>query len=66
MADRYTNYSDEDCDLANEWWNDFCALSEEQRKKAEAIISLNRFDDGDYTCDDPQILHVLEYYKIKH
>ena len=65
MSDKYTNYTDEDCDLANEWWKDFCALSEEQRKEAEAIISLNRFDDGDYTCDDPAVLKVLEYYKIK-
>ncbi len=66
MADKYTNYTDEDCDLANEWWRDFCALSEDQRAIIEPIIGLNKFDEGDYQCDDPQILHVLEYYKIKH
>lgn len=64
MADKYTDYSDQDCDKANDWWRDFCALSEEQRQVAKKIISNNRFGDGDYSCSDPCILHVLEYYKI--
>ena len=66
LAGKYTNYTEEDCDLANEWWRDFCALSEEQRKTAETIIGRNKFEDGDYDCDDKAILHVLEYYKIRH
>lgn len=65
MAERYTERTEEDCDKANEWWNDFCSLNQEQRKIAESIISKNRFGEGDYVCDDPQILHVLEYYKIR-
>ena len=66
MAERYDNYTEEDCDLANEWWRDFCALNEQQRREAEEIIGKNKFDDGDYECSDPQILHVLQYYKIRH
>lgn len=66
MSDRYTNHTNEDCNLANEWWSDWCALNDNQRQIAEAIIGQNKFDDGDYVCDDPQILHILEYYKVKH
>ena len=66
MAERYENYTEEDCDLANEWWRDFCALNEQQRREAEEIIGKNKFDDGDYECSDPQILRVLQYYKIRH
>ena len=36
------------------------------RREAEEIIGKNKFDDGDYECSDPQILHVLQYYKIRH
>ena len=65
LADKYTNYTEDDCNLTNEWWEDFRALNTEQKEIAKAIISKNKFADGDYSCDDSQILHVLEYYKIK-
>lgn len=65
LADKYTDYTEKDCDLANEWWNDFCALSPEQKEQAKSIISKNKFSDGEYVCDDLQVLRVLEYYKIK-
>ena len=65
LADKYTDYTEEDCDLANEWWNDFCALSPEQKEQAKSIISKNKFGDGEYVCDDLQVLRVLKYYKIK-
>lgn len=64
LADRYKNHSDEDCDLANEWWEKFCSLSAEKRKVAESIISLNKFKDIDYECTDKEILDVLSYYSI--
>lgn len=64
MAERYTNYTKDDCDKANEWWRDFCALSDNQKELAKQIISKNKFEDGDFLCNDPEILHVLEYYKI--
>lgn len=65
LADRYTSSSDEDCDLANEWWDKFKSLSPSKRKKAECIIAMNKFDDGDYKCSDQAVLEVLSYYKIK-
>ena len=30
LADKYTTRSEEDCDLANEWRDKFCALSDEK------------------------------------
>ena len=65
LADKYKDYSEEDCDLANEWWHDFCKLSPEQMEQAKMIISKNKFGDGEYSCTDSQISQVLEYYKIK-
>lgn len=64
LADSYTKKYGEESDLANEWWDKFCSLSGEQLEKAKAIIALNKFKDGDYECNDPQIEEVLSYYKI--
>lgn len=64
LADRYKGHSDKDCNLANEWWAKFNALSDKQRDIAKSIIALNRFKDGEYKCIDPSILEVLQYYKI--
>ena len=30
----------------------------------EDIIARNKFSEGDYVCDDPEIVEVLSYYKI--
>ena len=64
LADRYTDFSEEDNDLANEWWADFCALSEEKLEIAKEIIAKNKFNKEDYECDDPDVLNVLGYYSI--
>lgn len=64
LADRYTNHSKEDCDLANEWWKKFSALSPEKLEEAKGIIACNKFKDGEYECDDSDIEEVLRYYKI--
>ena len=64
LADRYKNHSSEDCDLANEWWTKFCSLPTEKLEIAQAIISLNKFKEGDYECTDKEILDVLSYYSI--
>lgn len=64
LAERYTTVTEHDCDLANEWWQKFQALSEEKQKIAKSIIAMNKFRDGDYNCEDDEILAVLEYYKI--
>ena len=64
LSDKYKNHSDDDCDLANEWWDKFSALPKEKLKIAKSIIALNKFKQGDYECSDEQILEVLSYYTI--
>lgn len=63
LAERYTNHSDKDCNLTNEWWDKFNALPPEKLECAKEIIALNKFKDGEYQCDDPEIEDVLWYYK---
>ena len=63
LAERYTNHSDKDCDLANEWWDKFNALVPEKFEQAKQIIALNKFKVGEYQCDDADIEEVLWYYK---
>ena len=65
LAERYTQHSSEDCDLANEWWAKFSSLEEDKLTKAKEIIARNKFEDGAYECDDEDILEVLAYYNIK-
>ncbi len=65
LAERYTSHSDDDCDLANEWWEKFKSLSSKRQEKAKKIIELNQFNDSDITTTDKKVLEVLEYYKIK-
>jgi len=62
LADKYKDYSDEDNDMANEWWRDFCALSGKQLKIAKSIIAKNDFRESEFGCDDPAVLKVLKYY----
>lgn len=64
LADKYTDFSEEDNDLANEWWEVFCALPEEKRLIAKSIIAKNQFKEGDYRTDDPDIKKVLSYYCV--
>ena len=64
LAEKYTDNTGEDNDMANEWWRDFCALPPEKLDLAKTIISKNRFRNGDYECNDPDILRVLSYYLI--
>ena len=64
LAERYTTVTKHDCDLANEWWDKFTALSPEKLETAKEIIARNKFKDGDFVCDDSDILEVLSYYRI--
>lgn len=64
LADKYTEYSEDDCGLANEWREKFHALPNDKLIKAQEIIKLNKFKDGDYVCHDKEINEVLKYYKI--
>lgn len=64
LADRYSKVTEHDCNLTNEWWAKFCALPEDKLKIAKSIIALNKFKDGDYDCEDEDILEVLSYYTI--
>lgn len=64
LAERYTTVTEHDCDLANEWWAKFESLTPEKLNKAKSIIALNKFKDGDFECDDKEILDILSYYRI--
>lgn len=64
LAERYTTVTKHDCDLANEWWDKFTALSPKKLETAKEIIARNKFKDGDFECDDSDILEVLSYYRI--
>ena len=64
LAERYTIVTEHDCDLANEWWEKFNALTPEKLEEAKSIIALNKFKDSDFECDDKDVLEVLSYYKI--
>src|SRR5699024_7851796 len=48
LAERYTTVTEHDCDLANEWWEKFNALTPEKLERAKSIIALNKFKDGDF------------------
>lgn len=64
LAERYTQHSVDDCNLANEWWEKFNALPPEKLEIAKGIIGLNKFRDEDIKCEDKEILEVISYYKI--
>lgn len=64
LAGRYTTVTEHDCDLTNEWWKKFNALSPEKLAQAKAIISVNKFGEGDFVCEDEEVLEVLNYYRV--
>ena len=64
LAGKYTTVTKHDCDLANEWWKKFNALSPQKLETAKSIIALNKFKDNDVDCSDSDILEVLSYYTI--
>ena len=65
LADKYTKKTPQDCNLANEWWYKFQKLSPEKLEIAESIISKNKFRDGEFECDDDEILDIISYYRIE-
>ena len=66
LADQYTQKNACDCDLANEWWRKFSNLSPEKKEKAKKIIAMNRFKEGDFICEDEDVLDILSYYRIAY
>lgn len=64
LAERYTKKTSQDCNLTNEWWDKFQSLSPEKLETAKSIIALNKFKDGEFECNDEEILDVLSYYQI--
>ena len=64
LAEKYKTVTEHDCDLATEWWDKFNSLSPDKLLVAKDIIARNKFNDGDYECDDKDVVDVLSYYKI--
>ena len=62
---RYKNRYDDESDLANEWWDKFCALNDSSLAKLKKIVGANNFDDETCDVDEPDIREMLEYYKIR-
>lgn len=65
LSSKYKDDSPNDCDLANEWWKKFRNLPDDKLNVAKSIIAKNKFNDGDYECQDKEINDILAYYKIK-
>ncbi|MDD3417844.1 MAG: hypothetical protein PHY47_28295 [Lachnospiraceae bacterium] len=38
LAEKYTQHSEEDCDLTNEWWEKFMRLSPTKLEQAKKIF----------------------------
>lgn len=64
LADRYTAHSSDDCNLANEWWTKFNALSPEKLEVVKRIVAKNEFGIETCKCEDKEIADVLMYYEI--
>lgn len=54
----------EETGIVDQWWNDFCSLTEQQKSIAKPIIERNIFTNFEETVDDAAVQHVLEYYRI--
>jgi len=50
--------------LAEEWWQAWQALSDEEREEAMCIIRRNKFHDGDYVVNNSGVKSILEYYRM--
>lgn len=51
--------------LTVEWWNKFNSLNATQSETLKAIVAKNRFTDEYLTTEDPAVLDVIEFYKVK-
>jgi hypothetical protein len=65
LANRYKKHYEDENNLANEWWEKFNSLNGEQMEVVKSIVAKNRFADEDFNTNDPAILEVFKYYKVK-
>jgi hypothetical protein len=65
LSERYDINIADACDLTNEWWNKFNALTPEQLLMVKAIVSSNRFTLNETAVPDSTVQDVLQYYNIK-
>jgi len=64
LADKYTDQCIDASNLANEWWEKFTALDEEQLVIVKDIVAKNCFSDDECSLDDARVCDVLRYYRI--
>lgn len=63
LAERYTDFSDEDNDLANEWWYKFRALPEEKQQHIKDYVGPNKIENDVINAwEDKEEKEVLLYY----
>ena len=60
-GDKQVGYTNLHCDLTNEWWLKFKALTPTQLEQAKSIIEKNDFKEN---CSDKDINEILKYYRI--
>ena len=51
--------------LTAEWWEKYKSLSDEQLKRLQEIVAINRFDYDTVTTEDPAVNEVLKYYQVQ-
>lgn len=54
----------EQCGLTDKWWNAFCALNAQELKTVKSIVEQNDFRKLASKTRNPNILHVLSFYRI--
>ena len=64
LCDRYAEYDGNETNLANEWWEKWCALDLEKLERAKNIIKKNNFTEEACKTGDSVIDEVLAFYMI--
>lgn len=66
MPEKYIMYREsKKKDDAKEWWDEFKALSDENRKKLKEIINKNKINYTKYKkYNNPEIKNVLRHYEL--
>jgi len=64
LSKKYGRYIDGENDLANEWWNKFCSLSQEKQEVLKKLVEQNQFNNINTLTNDIKILEILKYYTI--
>ena len=51
--------------LVDDWWNEYCKLSDNQKDLITPIINSSNFENYEDTISDPECLKTLSYYRLR-